>query len=63
MKHLHRQGRAQVWEIGAIVRVGFLRLRVCGKELACGVWRLESLGGGIRYRFAPHHGLQRLSAG
>lgn len=55
-----RQGRAQIWQIGAIVHVGFLTLRVYGKELACGAWRLESLGGARRYRFAPHHGLVRL---
>lgn len=56
----HRRGCAQIWEIGALVHVGFLTLRVCGRELDCGAWRLESLGGAKRYRFAPHHGLTRM---
>jgi len=60
-KARHRRGRAQIWEIGALVRVGFLTLRIYGRELASGTWRLESPGGARRYRFAPHHGLRRLA--
>jgi hypothetical protein len=57
----HRRGRVQSWEIGAVVHVGFLTLRVYGKELDCGAWRLESLGHARHYRFLPHHGLQRIN--
>lgn len=56
-----RRGRAQIWEIGALVHVGFLTLRVYGKELDCGAWRLETIGGARHYRFAPHHGLTRIT--
>ena len=55
-----RHAGIQTWNIGAVVHVGFLTLRVYGKELDCGVWRLESLGGAKHYRFLPHHGLQRI---
>jgi hypothetical protein len=51
----------QFWEIGAVVHVGFLTLRIYGKELECGAWRLASLGGAKHYRFVPHHGIQRIN--
>jgi hypothetical protein len=59
-REARRRGRVQFWEIGAVVHVGFLTLRVYGKELGCGAWRLESLGGAKHYRFAPHRGLTRI---
>lgn len=57
----HRRTRVQFWEIGAVVHVGFLTLRIYGKELECGAWRLASLGGAKHYRFVPHHGIQRIN--
>lgn len=57
----------QVWEVGETVRVGFLQLRVTGKEptpgdyqpdayLLCGLGDKEDR----KYRFVPHKGIERL---
>ena len=59
--HQQRRTQTQAWEIGAVVRVGFLTLRVYGKDTGCGTWRLESMGGAKHYRFAPYHGIVRIN--
>ena len=57
----------QAWEVGSVVRVGFLSLRVVRKEptpgdympdayILCGLGANESK----KYRFVPHNGLERL---
>lgn len=55
----------QDWTIGAVVKVGFLSLRVVGARATPGdyrpdVYELESLDGSKRYEFTPHHGLERI---
>jgi len=58
----------QVWEVGQVVKVGFLTLKVMEKEatpgdyrpdayLLCGVGAQESR----KYRFVPHYGLERIN--
>lgn len=54
----------QTWTPGALVRVGFLQLRVLQRvptpnDHMPDEWLLESVNG-IRYSFVPHHGLVRL---
>jgi hypothetical protein len=57
----------QRWQVGEVVRVGFLQLRVVEKEptpgdylpdayILCGLGASESK----LYRFVPHNGLERL---
>lgn len=48
----------QVWIHGAIVRVGFLKLRVLSL-LDGGIYRLESLDGTKEYEFSPYNGIYR----
>ncbi len=52
------------WSIGAVVRVGFLPLRVVAvraeKDYLPDIYTLESLDGTKRYEFIPHNGLHRL---
>lgn len=55
---------AQDWSVGAMVKVGFLSLRVVAAEATPGDYRpdryiLESAKG-VRYSFTPHYGLERL---
>lgn len=59
----------QSWEVGEVVRVGFLSLRVVEKVPTPGDHRpdayiLVGLGQGEqkRYRFVPHNGLERIYA-
>lgn len=60
-----RPGR-QSWQTGAVVRVGFLTLRVLDvravKDGLPDIYTLESLDGTRRYEFIPHNGLSRLEA-
>lgn len=54
----------QVWEVGSIVKVGFLTLRITAKvptpgDYAPDAYELVSLDGSKRYSFVPHHGLER----
>ena len=48
------------WSIGAVVKVGFLRLRVVGcravRDGMPDIYTLENLAGDKRYEFIPHHG-------
>lgn len=57
----------QSWEVGEIVKVGFIKLRVCQIELTPGdylpdAYILCGLGAQAdrKYRFVPHNGLERL---
>lgn len=54
----------QSWTVGAIVKVGFLSLRVLGcRAVVDGmpdIYTLESLDGMKRYEFIPHNGLSRI---
>jgi len=53
------------WSIGAIVKVGFMTLKVVGiravKDYLPDIYELESLDGSKRYEFIPHNGLQRVA--
>lgn len=58
----------QCWEIGEVVKVGFLRLRVTEKQPTPGdyapdAYLLCGLGSASDrvYRFVPHNGLERVS--
>jgi hypothetical protein len=55
----HHLPIGQAWEVGEVVKVGFLKLRVIGK--ASGAYRLCGLGehAARLYRFTPHQGLER----
>lgn len=55
----------QVWEVGEVVKVGFMSLRVTGKEATPGdympdAYHLVDLKGIKQYRFMPHNGLERI---
>jgi hypothetical protein len=54
----------QSWQVGAVVKVGFLSLRVVGvKAVYDGmpdIYTLASLDGLRAYEFIPHHGLTRI---
>lgn len=49
----------QVWTFGAVVKVGFLSLRITGIK-GSNDYQLESLDGAKRYEFTPHCGLIRI---
>ena len=58
----------QVWEVGAIVKVGFLTLEITGMEATPGDFKpdayfLKGTGKNAtsEYRFVPHNGLERLN--
>lgn len=59
------QRSKQKWEVGAVVKVGFLTLRVLGvravKDWMPDIYDLESLDGSRRYEFIPHNGLTRVN--
>jgi hypothetical protein len=52
------------WEIGAVVKIGFMTLRVVSVEVIKDglpdIYHLESLDGSKRYEFIPHNGLRRI---
>jgi hypothetical protein len=57
----------QCWEVGEVVKVGFLSLRVTEKEPTPGdylpdAYILCGLGANANriYRFVPHNGIERL---
>ena len=57
----------QAWEVGEVVKVGFLSLRVIRKEPTPGdympdAYILCGLGANSakQYRFVPHNGLERI---
>jgi hypothetical protein len=55
----------QCWEVGEMVKVGFLTLRVTGKEATPGdympdAYMLTDKTGTKNYRFVPHNGLERI---
>lgn len=53
----------QSWEIGSVVKVGFLTLRVLAKVATPGNWLPDQYAltndKGRFYRFVPHNGLER----
>lgn len=56
---------SQVWEVGEVVRVGFLSLRITAKEPTPGdfmpdAYILTDRTGTKVYRFVPHNGLERI---
>ena len=58
----------QVWEVGEVVKVGFLSLRVTAKVPTPGdympdMYRLVDLKGQRQYEFVPHNGRTRVEAG
>jgi len=61
----HQGTLHQVWDVGAEVKVGFLKLRVVDGPIRNSdhylpdIYVLESAKG-VRYEFTPHNGLQRL---
>jgi len=52
------------WEIGNVVKVGFMTLRVLAvravKDYMPDIYTLESLDGSKKYEFIPHNGLSRI---
>lgn len=55
----------QVWQVGEMVKVGFLQLRITGIELTPGdympdAYLLTDKTGSKNYRFVPHNGIERL---
>lgn len=55
----------QSWQVGEMVKVGFMVLRVTGKEPTPGdfmpdAYLLTDKTGTKKYRFVPHNGLERL---
>lgn len=61
------QHSKQVWEVGETVKVGFLSLRITGKEATPGdylpdAYLLTDRTGSKKYRFVPHNGLERVYA-
>lgn len=53
----------QSWEIGAVVKVGFLRLRVLAKVATPGNWLPDQYAltndKGAFFKFVPFNGLER----
>lgn len=59
-----RTATGNQWVAGAIVKVGFLQLRVVSaraeRDYLPDIYTLESLDGTRRYEFIPHNGLTRI---
>lgn len=57
---------SQVWEVGEVVNVGFLKLRVCAKVATPGNYLPDQYAladaKGRFYRFVPHNGLVRCAS-
>lgn len=56
----------QVWEVGEIVKIGFLTLRITAKEPTPGdyapdAYLLIDKTGMKKYRFVPHNGIERIN--
>lgn len=57
----------QVWQVGEVVKIGFMTLRVTEREATPGDYKPDAyllcgLGdkANRRYRFVPHNGIERL---
>lgn len=54
----------QDWKIGAVVKVGFMKLRIIGlraiKDGLPDIYDMESIDGSRQYEFIPHNGLTRV---
>lgn len=58
------QNSRQTWEVGSVVKVGFMSLRVAAKvptpgDFAPDAYAMTSLDGTRFYRFTPHNGCER----
>jgi hypothetical protein len=55
----------QNWQIGAVVKVGFLKLRIISARAEYDglpdIYTLESIDGSKKYEFIPHNGLNRIN--
>ena len=55
----------QDWSLGAVVKVGFLQLKVINArsehDYLPDIYTLESLDGKKQYEFIPHNGLTRIN--
>ena len=62
---INRLRTKQTWEIGAVVKVGFLTLKVkdikAVKDGLPDIYYMESLDGERQYEFIPHNGLTRIN--
>lgn len=56
MPYETRKPATQVWAVGETVKVGFLTLRIVGKQ-PNGDWKLVNKDATKHYAFAPHIGL------
>ncbi len=61
MPYANRKPAQQVWAVGEQVKVGFLSLRIVGKQRN-GDWRLVNKDGTKRYGFQPHGGVYALGS-
>lgn len=57
----------QVWEVGEVVKVGFMQLRVLAKVATPGnflpdQYALTNAKGDRFYRFVPHNGCERMAS-
>lgn len=57
----------QIWEVGEVVKVGFMQLRVIAKVATPGNWlpdqyALTDASGAKFYRFIPHNGCTRVES-
>lgn len=59
-----KRSKNKSWNVGDVVKVGFMTLRVEGvraeKDYMPDIYTLSSLDGSKRYEFIPHHGLNRI---
>lgn len=59
-----KRSKNKSWEVGAIVKIGFMTLRVLSVrdeyDYKPDIYTLESLDGSKKYEFIPHNGLTRI---
>jgi hypothetical protein len=59
-----RTSKNKDWTVGAIVKVGFMTLRVVSvkavKDFLPDIYTLENLAGTKKYEFIPHNGLSAI---
>lgn len=64
MINTNRTKKGNTWEVGSVVKVGFMTLRVLDvraiKDYLPDIYTLESLDGTKQYEFIPHNGLTRI---
>lgn len=57
---------AQEWEVGKVVKVGFMGLVVAAKiptphDYMPDAYLLSNIAGDKAYKFVPHHGIERIT--